>query len=304
MTMQWRLRFMNIVKRLFSYPILKDENDAYESCLFKVELEDSAINLNNLDLSFSMEMDCPEIEQLIQDGKAEYAVHLECSSTAYRTLLTSSVKQINHSVSINRLNGEVQMLGLIIVKEPIKEFFCTDWNDDYQGLTFDFVKGNILAYQNLDTLLIRKNMEEFKDTSSIFSVCKRASSDEKPMELELNNETIRIDMNEKDYKVYASYSGRGLYQQIINSMLILPALVYVFEELRQKDGIHKYENRSWYLSLVSAYAERNIDFAKMLQDDSKTSYCLAQEAMELPITKAFSLLPLIDRQDFNGEEEE
>ena len=294
---------MNIVKRLFSYPVLKDDLDAYENCLFKVELDKCKVVLNNLELSFSMDMDCPEIQELIQTGKAEYAVHIECSSTAFRTLLTSSVNKLNYSISINKLNGEVQLLGLVLVKEPIKGFTCKDWNDDYQGLTFDFVKGNILAFHNLDSLNIRKNMEEFKDASSIFTVCKRASSEEKPMELELNNDTIRIDMDEKDYKVFSSYSRRGLYQQIINSTLILPALVYVFEELRQEDGIQKYENRGWYLSLVGAYAERNISFAKMLQDETKSSYYLAQEAMELPISKAFSLLPLIDRQNINDEEE-
>ena len=41
----------------------------------------------------------------------------------------------------------------------------------------------------------------------------------------------------------------------------------------------------------------------MVQEENKTSYYLAQEAMELPITKAFSLLPLLDRQEGYDEED-
>lgn len=294
---------MNIAKRLFSYPVLKNELDAYQNCLFQVDLAKYAVVVNDLELSLSIAMDCPEIDSLIQSGKAEYAIHIECSTTSYRTLITSSVKNIDYSIPVNKINGVVELLALVLVKEPIKNFSCVDWNEDYQGLTFDFVKGSILAYQNLDSLNIRKNVEEFKNASSIFSVCKRASNDDKPMGLELNNETIRIDMNESDYKQFTSYCNKGIYQHIVNSVLILPALVYVFEELKQSDGIAKYENRDWYMALVNAYAERNINLEKMLQEDNKTSYYLAQEAMELPITKAFTILPLLDRQDYTDEED-
>lgn len=294
---------MNIVKRLFTYPVLKDEVDAYENYTFSVSLDKCSIVVNDLEMTFLIDMECPEIEDLIQTGKAEYAIHVECSSTAYRTLVTSAVKKIDYSIPVNKINGTIELVGLVLVKTPIKGFTCVDWSEDYQGLKFDFEKGNILAYQNMNTLNIRKNVEEFKDASSIFSVCKRASKTEKPMELELNNDTIRIEMDEKDYKVFTSFSGRTNYQQVVNSMLILPALVYVFEELRQDDGIQKYENRGWYIALANSYAERNINLEVMLQEENKTSYYLAQEAMELPITKAFSLLPLLDRQNDYDEED-
>ncbi len=43
-------------------------------------------------------------------------------------------------------------------------------------------------------------------------------------------------------------------------MLILPVLVYVFEELRQEGGEETYHNREWFLALEKSYAKRGINF--------------------------------------------
>lgn len=75
-------------------------------------------------------------------------------------------------------------------------------------------------------------------------------------------------------------------------MLILPALVYVFEELKQDDGEETYHNKEWFLALEKSYAKRGIRFMDEVLNSEKTSYQLAQEAMELPISKAINQIPV------------
>lgn len=76
-------------------------------------------------------------------------------------------------------------------------------------------------------------------------------------------------------------------------MLILPALVYVFEELKLEGGVETYHNKEWFLALEKSYAKRGILFIEEVLNSDKTSYQLAQEAMELPLSKAFSQIPML-----------
>jgi len=149
-----------------------------------------------------------------------------------------------------------------------------------------------LAYQNLRSLDITKDYEEFTNAGSIFSIYKRITKGDCPAEINLDSTKIRIGLGTKDYNVYAKYSVKAELQSLFHSMLILPVLVYVFEELRQEGGEETYHNREWFLALEKSYAKRGINFMDEIFNPEKTSYQLAQEAMELPLSKAFDQITI------------
>ena len=64
------------------------------------------------------------------------------------------------------------------------------------------------------------------------------------------------------------------------------------EELRQEGGEETYHNKEWFLALEKSYAKRGITFMEEVLNPEKTSYQLAQEAMELPLSKAFDQIPI------------
>lgn len=283
---------MNITNRLFTYPVLSDEKDDYKESVFVVDYEHAMEGVNSLKLSFDIAMNCQEIEKLILSGLAEYVVHLECSTTAYREVLRSVSKHIEHTVSIGKINGSLDAVAFVILKRNVSNFSCADWVEDYDGIKFDLFAGSILAYQNLATLDITKDFEEFTNADSIFAVYKRITEEDKPAEINLDSAKIRIGLGSKDYDVYAVYSGKTELQAIFHSMLILPVLVYVFEELKQEGGEDTYHNKEWFLALEKAYSKRGIVFMDEVLNSDKTSYQLAQEAMELPLSKAFAQIPV------------
>ena len=283
---------MNITNRLFTYPVLSDEKDDYKDSFFNVDYEQTMQGVNSLKLSFDIAMNCRDLEQLIIDGQADYVIHLECSTTAYREVLHSVSKHIEHVIPIGRINGSFDAVAFIILKKNITGFFCTDWVDDFSDTTFNLFAGSILAYQNLSSLDVTKDYEEFTNSGSIFSVYKRITEGDCPAEINLDSTKIRIGLGTKDYDIYAMYSGKTELQSLFHSMLILPALVYVFEELRQEGGEETYHNKEWFLALEKSYAKRGITFMEEVLNPEKTSYQLAQEAMELPLSKAFDQIPI------------
>ena len=279
---------MKITNRLFTYPVLSDEKDDYKESIFSVDYKYMMQGVNSFKLTFDITMNCQALEKLILNGQAEYAIHLECSTTAYREVLHSVSKHIEHEISIGRINGLFEVVAFIILKKNITEFSCKDWVEDYDGTVFNLFAGSILAYQNLSSLDITKDYEEFTNAESIFSVYKKITENDCSAEINLDSAKIRIGLGTKDYDIYARYSAKTELQMIFHSMVIFPALIYVFEELKQEGGQEIYHNKEWFISLERAYLKRGIKFMDEILNDEKTSYQLAQEAMELPLSKALN----------------
>lgn len=175
-------------------------------------------------------------------------------------------------------------MAFIVLRRDVKNFFCDDWNEDFDGLTFDLQKGSILAYQNFPTVTLAEDPNLFKNVGSIFSIYRRIGDE--PFVFDLTTQKIRIGLNSKDYALYRRYCENPTLQPILNAMIILPVLVSVFDELKQDAQEH--ESDAWFLALTAAYKRQNSDFAKLLV--SEDSLTLAQEVMGLPITQALKSL--------------
>jgi hypothetical protein len=290
---------MNITNRLFAYPVLSEEKNDYKQSIFKVNYAQK-YGVNDLQLSFDIEMNCRELQDLILNGQAEYVVHLECTTTAYREVLHSVSSRIDHKISFGRVNGTLEAVAFVILKKPITSFLCRDWVEDFDGMTFDLSQGSILAYQNLESLDITKAYEEFANAESIFSVYKRMTDEDKPAEINLESSKIKIGLGKQEFDVFSTYSTYPELQSLLHAILILPALVYVFEELKQEEGEEIYKGKEWFMALEKAYEKRGINFMDEVLSDEKNSYQLAQEVMEFPISKAIKQIPML----FDDKEED
>lgn len=292
---------MNITKRLYTYPVLSEERDDYVDSIFDAEVQYKMNGVNNLQFDFDIEMDNKDLQRMILAGDAEYVIHIECANTSFRTAIHDISNHVSKEIPIGRINGRIEIIVLIATKKDVSHFVNSKWDDDYQGLSFELSKGSILAYKNIPVIDIVKKYEEFNSASSIFKVYKRLTSEPKPMEIDLSTAQIGIGVGLQEYEIYSRFCDKEELQPILNSMMIFPALVYVFEELKQENGIDNYSGRNWYVSLSKAYEKRGIDLADELLNSDKTSVQLAQEAMELPLNAA--LRKFADLFE-NGEEED
>ena len=278
-------------RRLFTYPVLAEERNDYKTCAFLAEMKVSSDAANNIVLDFDFVTDCAEIKNLIGKGDAEYLFHAECAATIYRETFRSSVEKFSCKIPRDRVKKEINCVALIVSRRDIENFQCGDWSEDFGEINFNLPRSSILAYKNLPTLSLPDDPNIFKNVGSIFSVYKKIGAE--IFDVEMSSEKIKIGLSEKDYSLYRRYCSKPEMQPVLNAMIILPALVYVFEDLKADEDFENYGDKAWFLSLAAAYRRKKINFKEHIIKDENTSIRLAQEVMSSPLTKALESISII-----------
>ena len=280
-------------RRLFAYPVLAEGRDDYRTCKFSTVLNYFFDAADNLVLEVNLSTDCAEMKELISGGDAEYLLHIECPATVYRKSFNRSLENFSCKIPLSLVKENIHCAAFIVLRKDIKTFSCKDWNEDFDWLSFDLPKGSVLAYQNFSPLMIPDDPRIFKNVASIFDIYKRIAESE-PFEIDLSKDKIKIGLNAKDYSAYVKYRSNPNMQPILNAMIILPTLVYVFAELKAYDDFEEvYGDKAWFRSLAASYRRKKINFVEHVTAEKNTSIKLAQEVMNLPLTKALENLSFI-----------
>ena len=120
---------------------------------------------------------------------------------------------------------------------------------------------------------------------------------EKNFSIDCNGDKIKILLNEEDYKNYKKISNVRKYQGIFHSMIAMPALIFVFECL--KENIEEFEDYRWFISLSKSLARYKIELNKEIL--GKESVELAQMVLDMPLNRALENLSIDECEE--GEEE-
>lgn len=280
---------MEIKNRLFPCPVLCVDNDDYIDSEFYVE-NDLKEDLTDLSFSFDISLNNnEELQYLIQRGYAEFVIHIECSSTAFRTILRTAGNKIKYHIAKSKVNGEIVLLGAIVAKEKISGFKSKHLNEDYDE-EVSFEKGAILAYYNLPKIYITKNYEELAGDNAFFTVVKRISvekDEQNPVTYDINEAKIKILVDEEIYNEYIKYHANPNMEPLTNALLVMPALAYTIDTLRS-DGVEKFKSLYWYQKINKSCQLQGLNFEEdMIFDFDKTSIEIAQSMLLLPITRAF-----------------
>jgi hypothetical protein len=285
---------MEIRNRLFPYPVLCEDTDDYVDGDFYVEAKLVEQGLNDILIQFDMHLDNSGLQSLINTGKAEFIIHMECSNTAFRTIIRTFSNTEQYRIMNSRVNGDINLLGMIVSKEKIGHYTNPLLNEDYEGITLNIDKASILAYDNMDPIHIAKNYEELAEKDSIFSVVKEMRMDQnerKPVWYRLDNDRIKIIVDEEVYASYVRYQGNSTMQPLMMSLLVMPALIYMMEVLRNEDW-EEHASDYWFIKIQKFYKIHGLDFVDdiILNNDKMISEAV-QEMLQLPIGKTLLSIP-------------
>ena len=287
---------MEIKNRLFPYPVLCEDTDDYVEGSFSVTPTIVEQNVNDILIRFDIELDNPGLQALIDKGKAEFVIHIECKPTAFRTAIRTFSNIETYRIMNSRVNGEIELLGMIVSKERITKYVHDTLNDDYADIPLNSDKASILAYENMSPIEIAKNYEELAAKDSIFSVVKEMRLDQneqKPIWFRLDSDRIKIIVDEDVYASYIRYQGNSNMRPLIMSLLVMPALTYMMEVLRN-EGYEAFSSDYWYVKLSKFYELHGKDFVQdIIENDEKMISEVVQEMLQLPIGKTFINIPVM-----------
>lgn len=291
---------MEIKYKLFPYPVLSEYLNDYKKSSFSVEI---IVRKEGKNIYFKeiYNLENKELEQLIKEKRAKVISHYECSKTGLRKVETLTSEENEFCIHESKLNGKLQICTFIIAVDNILDFFSDDFHDDFRGYTFKFDQGCILAIAKELDYDIDKQIDEFSNTKSIFSVQNNLDKGENNLLVDYNRNKIVVKVPTKAYAVYKNLSSEYELRDLLNSMVIVPSLVYVLEEVSKRDSDERYDlfsSYGWYKSLEKRLKEW---FNISIEDDNFNDYNLleiAQKLLDNPIINGFNrLLKATDLDD-------
>ena len=277
---------MDIRYRLYPYPVLASFNDDYKNSKFHVNAE-CMLDGFDICIKYSVDLDNEPIRELIASGKACFVFHLECARTGYREAKESDKFEDKLVIKDSFLNGDLSFCPFIIAKQDIKDYYNSDFNEDYTDpVTLE--KGWLIAVGNQMIWPIAKNNVDLLNSSSPFKIGLNPDESVSNMVVEYESQPkIRILLSSKDLSCYKNMSNSQELKSILNSAVVVPALIYVLSELKHEDDMETtFGSLSWYRSIKESYLK---NFKKDITVDlaSENIFELAQKMLKTPINDAF-----------------
>ena len=280
---------METKNRLYPHPVLRENNDDYINSSFEMDLAYER-DIKRLKLNINFKLNNKTLEKMLLDEKVQYVVHIECPKTSYRKIIATTEKSLSENLKDENILGKIQVTSFIVVKENILDYENESFNSDYFGMKFNLEKGTILAIGDSYKIDVDKEKESLGNVPSIFTICKKMTTDETGINIEYNMNKIRIDLNISDYERYTQLvSSSNQFIDIINCSLIFPTLIYVFEKLKNEfDEIEENDYR-WFKALKNIFEKYGYKFNQELFEN-ETSLQLAQKILDFPFSKSLNAL--------------
>ncbi len=274
---------MQIRNRLFSYPVYSSTVDDYKinSFSFDYEVESNETTLN---INYKVNLANKYILNQLQNNIINLTLLVECAKTAYRNLFV--LQDFNGIVSIpaSALSAKVELCCLLLAN---KDFVINNQNgisDDYSNNTFEIKRGFIVGFDNSYSFIVDKDKEDDTKASSILSVVKKLNLVD-CMDVDLDNDNkIKIQLGDEMYQRFVQLQGQDKLP-VVHSMIVLPTLVFVIDQLKDLEARKTYQDYYWYRCIDKMLETLNmgIDSATFV---SKSSLAIAQELLKLPIKNA------------------
>lgn len=273
---------MKLRSDLFPYPVLSNELDDYINSSFEVEINQEKISVNRIKLSFEFKLDNAELNSLIEEEKASFAIHIEGESSSFRKLAYLAKDEYKYSVELESKTTPKKLFVnfMVISKEKIYNYSNKNFNKDYYGADLiieQIEKGSILAYDTMAELNIDFTND---DNGSLKSMIRVAEFDENYMEVDFDSDVIQINLPKKSYIAYVNLSNSSQERQkLLLVTIILPALTMAIEKIKYGEIDETVE---WVVSLGYLLKKINLDI-ESIRDSDYNSMKIAQQLLDCPL---------------------
>lgn len=297
---------MDIKYRLYPYPVLSDFSNSYEDVQFKVNpiLYTEGFEII---IQVNIELTDEKIRSLIECGDATIVFHLECAQTGFREIKRTDQYEYKIVIKNSLISGDLHFCPFVIASKDLKDFYSPHFNKKYYNEPVKVIeKGCLLAIGRQVNWKINKNIQDLIHSSSPFRILPNMDESQNHMVVEYeNDERIKIKLRTEDYALYKAMRTDERLKDVFNSIIVVPALIYVLGELKNSSPSEIEENFSgyaWYIAIKESLSKNyKIDISDIANINP---FELAQKLLNTPFNSAISNLADLGGGLDSGEEEE
>ena len=283
---------MDIRYKMYPYPVLAYFLDDYkDKNAFDVKIMQVKDGFDTK-LVFEAALTNKELLSLVRSGKASFVYHIECSQTGFRKVIRTDKLSSAYVLSNRKVKNIVQICPFVVATKDITSYSNADFDDDYKDMSFDIEEGCVLAVGQQVDADVSDSIDDLANTPSIFSIIQNTDEAIKEMKVDGSGDKIVVQLPFNDYYSYKSLSQNPKFEPVLNALTIVPALVFVIEEMKRwdKEEINRRElDCGWFRSIKHVLSK---EFSCDVESDlsSRDSMELAQKLIGSPLPSAFTEL--------------
>lgn len=249
------------------YPVLGRADDFTES-QFQSFVETSIRQIageDRLVLEYKFLMSSPELLDIIESGKAQYALDIECADTLFRRVVPCEPSG-DIVFEAGELYGRIEILPCVLARESISGFSATDINPEFGSSAFSFAPGDLYAIDDLQIRFI-----EF-DRLKLESLVRAAVDDSLPpyeYRIDLKSDCITISMGVSCKRVFDAYRGNRELAPFLAMSLYKDCLHAALDKLCRADSDN---DERWARALQERLARDGIRLSADEDYDSIASH--------------------------------
>lgn len=289
---------MKVSTRYYPHPVLSNFSDDITGSSFEVEADIKPTNGVNYTFNIKCELKNEDLWNYIDQGLACFTIHVECSSTRMREVFKSYTNEFSFDILADRLNGKVEVCAFILADKDIHNYFNSMFHDDYSGISFEVVKGDVLAVATGKRFDADKEKDDLKSIPSIFTVGKNEEHDAPPLDIDFGQTNkIVLKLSKKNFEYYGQLAKNSDLGKIVASMILVPALVALLEQIKSSDfDYEQYESCKWFKSIERRLMSLGIDI-KENNDFQDSTIVVAQKIVGDPLDGSLKdLFNYLDRE--------
>lgn len=191
---------------------------------------ESSSTLDSFVMTITLKQENNTITKLIREGFAEYTCEIDCQKAFLRENYSSKNPVFTITVPRRKVNGRVYLNCFVTVKKRIERYSNPDFNEDYEGYTFDLEPGDILvgfpqAYFDADI-----KYDKLQAAGSFMVI--REDTTIEQTRFDIAGDKIEIVLPSHLYTIYKNGVG-DQNMEIIHSSIVFNALCFALYNIQE-----------------------------------------------------------------------
>lgn len=234
----------------YPYPVIRAREEDYRTTVFIGEL---CVNLQPdcYLIRPAFAINNAGITELIEAGKLTYAIEIQSPATWYRKL--HPIKDNNFfRLDPALVHERVEITPCIIATTEIIAFTNDDFEEEYQGMSFDINAGDVIAIGETRSFEALFQDDIIKNGTSPVTISRSETA--KEIACNFAGNLIEITLPSDHHDRYLECGYKSEKYKMLNAILSIPALVeaigIIANDDKNPDHTSGFESNAWYKTIV------------------------------------------------------